>query len=108
MYTITCKGGYPVPFKSGMMQIVGYSCAVNSASTAARLTLVDKDPLAIRGESMVADSAETKGVVIDHKGMASVDNTLTCMFPEPLKVVNGLSVMNVSNLLPGKILIYIK
>lgn len=108
MQTIKCKGGYAVPVKEGMCSIVGYSAVVNSASTESRLTIVDKNPYETLGAAVVTDDDALKDIVIDHKGMASVDNTLHCMFPEPIKVTRGVTVVTASNLLPGKIVLYIK
>jgi len=108
MQTLKCRGGYAVPVKEGMCSIVGYSAVVSSAATASRLTVVDKNPYETLGAAAVTDDDALKNVVIDHKGVASVDNTLHCMFPEPVKVTKGITVVNASNLIPGKIILYIK
>lgn len=108
MRPMLCKGGYPLPISAGMVSIVGYSAALNSTTTAGRLTLVDRDPYASLNQALPADSADTKGVILDKKAIASADGNISEMFPEPIKAVNGVAIMNADNLLPGKILVYVK
>lgn len=108
MRPILCKGGYPVPIKTGMCEIVGVCAPVNSVSTASRLTLQDNDPYADFGNALPAEDTNLKNIIFDFKGMASVDNNVVCMFKEPIKVINGVSLVNNSNLLPGRIIVYVK
>ena len=108
MRPMTCKAGYPVPVSAGMCSIVGYSAALSDPAAAGRLTLVDRDPYASLGSSVVTDDMSVKGVIIDKKVVANIDGNVTEMFPEPIKAVNGVVAMHATNLIPGKILIYIK
>lgn len=108
MRPILCKGGYPLPVKSGMCEIVGVCAPVNSVSTAARLTLQDADPYADGADPLPAESTELKNIIFDYKGMASVDNNVVQMFKEPIKAVNGVCLVNASNLLPGRIVVYVR
>jgi hypothetical protein len=108
MRPMTCKAGYPVPVSGGMCQIVGYSAALSDPTAVGRLTLVDRDPYAALGSAVVPDDSSVKEVIIDKKVVASIDGNVTEMFPEPIKAVNGVVAMHATNLIPGKILIYVK
>jgi hypothetical protein len=108
MRPILCKGGFPLPVKEGMCEIVGVCAPVNSVSTAARLTLQDNNPYADGVDPFPTESADLKNIIFDYKAMANVDNNIAQMFKEPIKAINGVCLVNASNLLPGRIIVYVK
>jgi hypothetical protein len=108
MRPVLCAGGYPLPIKSGKCKVVGFSCSTNVAATASRLTLKDDDPFKSGGIPMPTEDSQLKDVLIDKKGMASVDVNLAEHFIHPITFVNGICLVNASNLLVGRLIVYIE
>ena len=106
MRPILCKGGFPVPVKSGKCEVIGICAPANNTAAASRLTLQDNDPYASLGNALPTESTNLKNVVFDEKGVASVDGNIYHMFKEPLVFVNGICLVNNSNLLPGRTIVY--
>lgn len=102
-YPITCAGGYPVPIKAGKMEVTGVLATADSTAAASRLTLVDDDAY-----SALTDDSDAKPVLADLKGIANSDGNISVFFSEPIKVRKGVTVCNASNLLGGRVFVYIR
>jgi len=92
MYMLTCAGGYPIPIERGKFHIVGFQVTADSTAAASRCTFIDSDAF-----KEVTDGQDYKNVISDLKGIANVNGTLLHMLPEPIKVREGITVANWTN-----------
>lgn len=111
MYPMTCAGGYPVPIKGGRFEVIGFKATVNTTTSDSRVTLMD-DPFINEGDKqgriLTASYADRGTKFIDVKGMADIDANLEVLFPEPMKIRNGVSLIRADNVVPGSMILYIK
>jgi hypothetical protein len=107
MYPITCKGGYPLPIKAGRFSIWGISITAANTAAASRITLVDCATNREVSDAEILTDKDTRPVLMDLKGLANGDGNLSFVFPEPIKVRNGVTIANGTNLLPGRNIVYI-
>ena len=104
MQPLRCSGGYALPIGKGKKEIYGVVATVSTTTSASRLALMDTDDYAI-----VSDTASKKKHIIDLKGLANADGVIGCMFPEPIKVNDGVSLdSNSTNLIAGRTFLYIR
>lgn len=104
MYINTCKGGYPCPLTRGeqtKIEVLGIRATVSDPTAVSQITLVD-DIGQVR-----ADTAYDV-TLVDCKGLANSDANLEVLFPEPLKTRNGIAATNITNLIQGSILLYVR
>lgn len=103
MYPLQCKGGYPFPIQAGMKSIAGVMATVNDTTAASRLKLVDSS------DNKIVVDGDCKACIADLKGVANSDGTIGVMFPEAVKVRNGVAITSVSsNLVPGSVFVYVR
>jgi hypothetical protein len=107
MYPITCAGGYPIPIKKGRFSIWGISVTSTSTAAVTRITLVDSDAFREVSDAEILTDKNSRPVLCDLKGIANADSGLSFVFPEPIKVRNGVTIANGTNLLPGRNIVYI-
>lgn len=111
MYPLTCRGGFPMPVKAGRFEVVGVRATVNTTTADSRLRLID-DPNIKEGEpfgKILTDSYTGAGTQIaDVKGIGGTDANLEVLFPEPMKLRNGVSITHCDNLVTGSIALYVR
>ena len=107
MQPLTCRAGYPMPIKKGRVEIWGVVATVNDPTAVSRLTLVDCEDFHILTNEVITP-VNNRRHILDLKGLANADGTLSMFFPEPIKTMRGLSVINTTNLEGGKIFVYIR
>jgi len=103
MYPLTCAGGYPVPIKAGRFSICGVAMTASDPTAASRCTFVDSGGFIIE-----TDSQDLKPVLADIKGVANVDGLKSVFFPEPIRVRNGISIANLTNVVSGRTIVYVQ
>lgn len=114
MYPLQCYAGIPMPVKSGKFQIVGYKAAVETTTSASQLVLVDDEDIIptdkfgkLIGNVADINSGDKKTVIVNKKGIASVDGMLEEFFPEPIKTRYGISV-HAENIVGGSLCVYVR
>jgi hypothetical protein len=110
MYPVQCAGGYPVPVKMGKMEVWGMRATVKDPTADSRLTIIDDVALGdnVSMGRILTDDYTNKVVICDLKGVANAEGTLYEVFPEPIKVRRGVSIINASNVEPGKNILYVR
>ena len=109
MYVQQCFGGFPVPLGAGKFEVFGVKATVSDPTAASRLTLIDDMDLpAGNNTGRVLTEDNQKVQFVDIKGVANVDATLEVFFSEPIKTRKGVSTINASNLIGGKVMLYIR
>lgn len=102
MQPLLCSGGYGVPQRAGKFQIFKILAVCSDTSASARLTLVDSNK----------DSLDTKGYkdryVLDAKRVAVCNANIDINLPEPIKVVDGILPLTMTNLVPGSVFVYVR
>ena len=103
MYPITCRAGFAIPIKkAGRCDVLGVSAVAKDTTLAMRLTLVDEDSFATISDTAYAPL--NKPYIADLQG----DTMFGVFFEEPIKVRNGVNVVNCDNCDPGKIFVYVR
>ncbi len=101
-YPLLCSGGYPVPEKQGMMEIVGICAVPTAVGSAMEVTLRDgwdKDK-----DTWGNDPEYNKHEVISFK---SDGNTpVMQMFPSSIKVRQGLRAVTLTN--ATRVIVYVR
>lgn len=110
MYPITCAGGYPLPMKAGKFEIFGFRASINTAGTAARVTLVDDETIDDYAKvgTVHADSTTLKTTIIDVRDPLGTTGNLEVMFPEPIKTRHGISISGWDNIVVGTGMLYVR
>jgi hypothetical protein len=109
MQPLLCKGGYPLPIGKGMKYICGFVATVSNTAAASRLSLLDSAEYKIVDDGNDLQFKNSRRMICDVKGVANVDGTLKCMFPEPIKVLDGVTINSVSaNLVAGRTFLYVR
>jgi hypothetical protein len=104
MYINTCVGGYPCPITKGVptkIEVLGVRATVSDPTAVSRITLVD-DIGKLRSDTAYDVT------IVDCKGMANADANIEVLFPEPLKTRNGVAATDITNLIQGSILLYVR
>ncbi len=111
MYPIQCYAGFPVPIcaGAGKFEIAGFSATVKTPTESSQIAFFD-DSGVHNGDSFgrlipIADIYTTKTLLIDIKGVASVDAQLSYEFSESVKTRHGISVAS-DNIKGGSICLY--
>ena len=102
MYPLQCTGRFFNPIKAGMFRIVAVSAIVDDESSNSRITLVDGP-----GE-VLPDTYDNKKGIVDIKGIGNVDGMLEFSPIEPIKVINGISSVETSNIVAGTLKVYVR
>ena len=104
MYPMLCMGGYPFPIKKGRgLQIAGISITASNPAAATRCTFIDSDAF-----KELTDDQTLKPVIADLKGLANADGVISWFFPSPIKVRKGITIANGTNLIAGRIFVYVE
>jgi hypothetical protein len=110
MYPLTCRGGFPVPIKAGRFEVLGLRATVNTTTSNSRVRIID-DPSIKEGDKwgkiLSSDYTGAGTVIADVKGMADIDANLEILFPEPVKLRYGASLI-AENTVPGSISLYVR
>lgn len=110
-YPLCCQGKYPVPIKPGKMRIKKIIAAISDRAADSRLTLIDDHTVATGDKQGTVRSEKTSDYtqIVDLKGIGGQGSGyLEADFGENgLKLRDGLTVVNVVNLEPGSIAVYI-
>jgi len=102
MYPLTCHGGYPLPIKKGRFSVCGVAFTATDPTAASRCTIFDSDAF-----KEVTDD-RTLLPLCDLKGVANVDGDKFIFFPEPIRVRNGVAPSNLTNVVPGRTIVYVQ
>jgi hypothetical protein len=107
MYPIQCHAGFSMPLRAGRFEITGFCATVNDTTAASQIAIVDDSTInQASGFGNLLDSIDDReNILINMKGLASIDTTLSYEFAEPVKTRYGISLYT-SNLKPGSICIY--
>lgn len=108
MYPILCPGGYGVPMRAGKYEIVYITALTDTASSTARLTLLDDSNITSRYGTTVGTKTKAHDQIVDIKRLAVCETTLKWEPKESMKLRYGLSVLNATNLIPGSINVYVR
>lgn len=103
MQPIRCQGGYAVPIKAGKMEVVAISAPGDELSSISRLRVVDNST-----EKVLAETDWGGRIVAEAKSIANSEGNITFVFPEPVKVMEGVNVTYADNLVPGSICVYVR
>ena len=110
-YPLTCQGKYGVPIKPGKMKIKKIIAAVSDRTANSRLTLIDDHTVATGSKQGTVRSEKTRyhTQIVDLKGIGGQGNGyLEADFGDDgLKLIDGLTVVDTTNLEPGSITVYI-
>ncbi len=109
MRPLQCHAGFPVPIGAGKYEVCGVSAVVSDTAAAARLTLIDDVDLprdSTVGRVLTEDGQ--KVTFIDLKGLANAHGNLVEYFFESVKMNKGISVTNASNLIGGKVILFVR
>lgn len=102
MYPILCPGGYGVPWKLGKFEIVHIEAPGSDTNASSRLTFLDDT------EAMVTTKVSKHRLIYDQKRVAACHANIGGELKEPIKIRNGLSLLNSTNLEPGHIFVYVR
>ena len=107
MYTIPCAGGFPVPARQGNFEVCGFCVAVAYPTADSQFALVDDQGINPSGSTgrMLTTLADQKGVLVNLKGLATIDSVLAYEFAEPIKTRYGLSIYG-NNWVAGSVCVY--
>ena len=108
MHIMTCYAGFPLPLKAGKCEILGVQAPILDTGAPSQLILWDDysiDETAQYGNIYSSDDRTKKVQLVDLKGISNADGELSQVFPEPLKLRRGLSVM-LSNI--SKVFVYVR
>ena len=104
MQPLVCRGGFPLPIGKGKKEIYGVMAVVNDPTAASRLSLFDSENF-----NITTNAVDLKKTFCDLKGLANADGVIGCMFPEPIKVIDGVAMNGVStNLIAGRTCLYVR
>jgi len=109
MYVLQCPGGYPVPAKAGKFEVTGFCITVNDTAADSEFALVDDpniNPDHKTGK-LLGSLDSVKTVLVDVKGLASIDTILNYEFAEPVKTRHGLSIYG-NNWVAGSVCVYVR
>lgn len=98
-----------MPLKAGRFEILGVRATVNTTTSASRVKLIDDPAIGDNAKfgNIYTSSYAGKGVTIcDIKGMADIDANLEVLFPEPIKLRHGISLIQADNIVPGSLVVY--
>ena len=111
MYPIQCYAGFPVPIcaGAGKFEIAGFSATVETPAESSQIAFFDDSQIK-NGDAFgklvaIADIYNTKTLLIDIKGIAAIDASLTYEFVEPIKTRYGISIAS-DNIKGGSICLY--
>ncbi|UCE05512.1 MAG: hypothetical protein JSW07_18170 [bacterium] len=111
MYPLLCQGGYGMPIKAGKFEIIQIEAPGSDTNASSRLTLLDDtevEPTDDKWGQLVKTKTKVHHIIYDQKRVAACHANLSTELKEPIKVRNGLSVLNATNLVPGSIMVYAK
>ncbi len=113
MYPLTCAGGYSVPLRGGLFEIVGVRATVSDPTVASQIVLYDDSGIDGKNGRILSSSfdpgkaaRDKNALLCNVKGIADLDANLEVLFPEPLKTRHGVSASISTNLRPGTIQVY--
>ena len=109
-YPITCKGGYPMPIRPGKFKIKRILAAVSDRTANSRLILIDDHTLTSSDNQGTVRSTKTSSYtqIIDMKGVGGQGMGYLDSGEINLKLRDGLTVVDTTNLQPGGICIYVE
>lgn len=111
MYVAQCHAGFPMPLKAGKFEIYGVRASISDTTAATRLTLVDDQdlPEGSRFGNIYSTSevGSKKCAFVDERTVASTVGSIDVMFPEAIKMRNGVSMAG-SNLIGGTVTLLIR
>lgn len=110
-YPLTCAGKYPMPIKPGKNKIVKIIAAISDRASNSRLTLVDDHTIVQGSQQGTVRSTKTTDhtLIVDLKGVGGQGKGyLEADFPGGLKLRDGVTVVDTTNLQSGGIAIYVE
>ena len=107
MYPMQCHAGFPLPIGVGKVDVCGLIATINDTTVASRITIIDDMNLprdAAQGRILPDQDQEVP--IIDLKVLANGGGNLEVVFQEPIRLRRGASVINASNLLGGRVMLF--
>ena len=111
MQPIVCHAGYPMPLTAiRKTRILGFQATVETPGSASQVTIVDDENVKPDsnwcGNLLTSTEAiERNKQILEKKGIADVDATLESWLPEPITIMNGVSVY-ATNIEGGTLKVY--
>jgi hypothetical protein len=105
MYTLVCSAGYPNPVKRGKHSVCHVSAVVKDTTASARVTLVDNAEEQLFANDYIAPGDTA---VIDVKTVANSFGNIDWKPTEPIKLRNGLSAVNLDNIVSGTLKVFVR
>ena len=107
MQPLMCAGGFPMPIKKGRFEIYAILATIDDTTVESRITLIDSEDFKIVPDSNDMQYKDSRRMIFDMKGLANADGCIGMVFPEPIKVIKGISLNSLSNnLTAGKTFVY--
>ena len=110
-YPLTCRAHYPMPIKPGKNKIVKIIAAIADRASNSRLILIDDHTLlkgALQG-TVKSEKTTEHTQIVDLKGVGGQGaGYLEADFPGGLKLRDGVTVVDTTNLQAGGIAIYVE
>ena len=110
-YPLTCRAGYPLPIKPGKFTIKKIIAAVNDRTANSRLILIDDHTVKAPESQGKVRSAKTypeHTQIIDMKGVGGQGMGYLDSGELNLKLRDGLTVVDTTNLQAGGIAVYVE
>ena len=109
-YPLTCKAGYPLPIKPGKFTIKKIIAAVNDRTANSRLILIDDHTVKAPEKQGTVRSTKTSDYtqIIDMKGVGGQGMGYLDSGEINLKMRDGLTVVDTTNLQAGGIAVYVE
>jgi hypothetical protein len=110
-YPLTCAGKYPMPIKPGKNKIVKIIAAISDRTANSRLILIDDHTINPVDKQGTVRSLKTTDhtQLVDLKGVGGQGaGYLEADFPGGLKLRDGVTVVDTTNLQSGGICIYVE
>jgi len=110
-YPLTCRAHYPMPIKPGKNKIVKIIAAIKDRSANSRLILIDDHTIVQGAQQGTVRHEKTSAYtqLIDLKGVGGQGmGYLTAEFPGGLKLRDGVTVVDTTNMQPGGIAVYVE
>lgn len=103
MYPIECSGKFFVPSKLGQFDVVGMQATVDDITAVSRVVLIDDESYSIKPSTY-----DKKKGVIDVKGLPNQKGILEQVFPTPIRILKGISIVQTTNVVPGTVKVYVR
>ena len=110
MYPVTCKGGFFVPARKGMMRVLGVQATVADLTADARVALIDDEEIKHSTTGFIYGTDPTYVYpLIDIQAQADQEGKISEWYSEPIVFRYGISVgANTTNISTSSLKVFVR